>query len=128
MNNKELLEYIQNNSNGRYKTINDIRNDHSEYAKEFRKVLSKIMKNDRKKDLKKSNKLKFSERYSKINAFEDKSKNYLHDNITGSLYSQDRLSKKAIKRTLEKPSGRQLRKEKRFLREQLKLNAESTEM
>jgi hypothetical protein len=116
MNNKELLEYIQNESKGYFKTIDELKNDSSEYGKKFRKQVRDLLKKDRSKQLKTANKLTFAERFFKRSEKEKR----IVDSITGAEYSFERMAKNTIKKSLLKPSGRQLRKEKRFLREQLK--------
>lgn len=128
MTNEELLKYIHNTFDGRYKTIEDLKRDSTQAGQDARKLVRKVLKKDRRKQLESGNKLTFGQRFSKIDVFHNKENNYLHDNITGAIYSHNRMVKKAVKKTLLSKTGRQLKKEKRYLREQAKLNGEPKEV
>ena len=127
MTNEELLKYIQDESKGKYRTILELKKDQTQEGKIFRKQVRDLLKKDRRKSLEGANKLKYNKRFYKAPDLSD-GKHRIVDSITGAVYSQDRLTKKAVKKTLLKPSGRQLRKEKRFLREKLKLNDDTKEV
>lgn len=60
-------------------------------------------------------KLPFAERY--IRMLDTKERHYLKDKYTEMVYSEKRQAKKALMRTFKSPTGRQLRKERRYLKQ-----------
>lgn len=63
----------------------------------------------------KTKNLSFKERYQKLKDSQDKL--FLKDKITGEIHSMKRQRKKEVLKTLESPSGRQLKKLRRYLKQ-----------
>lgn len=110
----ELNKLIEKESEGAFKTIENLKSaSNTKENQKIRKRIRMLMDKDRKKRHEEGSKLSFDQRYNKIII---DGKNYLEDMVTGERHSEKRMLKKELKNSLLRPSGRQLKKEIKYLR------------
>ena len=110
---QELDAFIERCSKGKYMSIEEVTKaaKNGELDKELRRVINKHISISRKKAM--IQVTDYATRYERIKT--DKG-NFIKDKVTGEFHSEKRMMKKDIKKSLARPSGRQLKKELRYLR------------